>query len=468
MNHLAFFVSAFTTSENAPAPAPGLFWCLPFVALLLSIALLPLIPRCAHWWEHNRNKLIVSVVLGLVVMTYYTLSSGGYGGYLPGWPSLGQLIHHAILNEYIPFIILLFSLYTISGGIRLDGDIPAHPTTNCLFLLAGAILANIIGTTGASVLLIRPLLHVNAERRHVTHTIVFFIFLVSNIGGCLTPIGDPPLFLGYLRGVPFVWTLKLFPLWLTAVGLLLCVYYGIERIMYKKERKTDVQQDERIRKPFQITGRRNFLLMAGVIASVCFLVPGQKLPFTNLVVPNIHLREVILLVLAGLSIKVTPLHIHKANGFGFGPILEVAFLFIGIFITMQPAIEILRANGAALGVTSPLQFFWGTGLLSSFLDNAPTYVVFFELAGVLPPADGNVLHQVATGSTQISAALLLAISAGSVFMGANTYIGNGPNFLVKSIAEERGVPMPGFFGYMLYSLTILIPLFVVISLIFFR
>ena len=470
MNPIPLLLNAVTVTvtEGAPAHAPGLFWCLPFVALLLAIALLPLIPRCAHWWEHNRNKLLVSVALGGVVIVYYAFTSGGFAGSAPGWPALERLSHHAILEEYIPFIILLLSLYTISGGIRLDGDIPAHPITNALFLLLGAVLANIIGTTGASMLLIRPLLHVNSERHRVTHTVVFFIFLVSNIGGCLTPIGDPPLFLGYLKGVPFAWTLRLWPLWLTAVGCVLFLYYLIDYWAYKAERKTDIQQDERIRIPFQITGRRNFFLLGGVIAAVCLLVPDQHFPFTSMVIPNYFLREIALLGLAGLSLKVTPLRIHKANGFGFGPILEVAFLFVGIFITMQPPIEILRLQGASLGVTTPLQFFWASGLLSSFLDNAPTYAVFFELAGVLPASGGDVLHNVVTGSGQISTALLLAISAGSVFMGANTYIGNGPNFMVKSIAEERGVPMPGFFGYMAYSAAILIPVFVVITFLFFR
>ena len=467
MNSLSLLLTVATATEASPSHAPGLVWCLPFAALLLAIALLPLIPRCAHWWEHNRNKLLVSAILACVVMLYYTLCTGGFGGSAPGWPALKLMLHHSILNEYIPFIILLLSLYTISGGIRLDGDIPAHPITNVLFLLLGAVLANLIGTTGASMLLIRPLLHVNSERHRVTHTVVFFIFLVSNIGGCLTPIGDPPLFLGYLKGVPFAWTLRLWPMWLVSVGLVLIVYYFIDLRLYKMEGKTDIQQDERIRIPFQITGRRNFFLLGGVIAAVCLLVPNQLIPFTSIAVPNYFLREIVLLGLAGLSLKVTPLRIHKANGFGFGPILEVAFLFIGIFITMQPPIEILRIQGASLGVTTPMHFFWASGLLSSFLDNAPTYAVFFELAGVIPSNGADVLHNVSTGSGQISAALLLAISAGSVFMGANTYIGNGPNFMVKSIAEERGVPMPGFFGYMAYSAAILIPLYGVLTLLFF-
>ncbi len=449
------------------AAPPGLFWCWPFVFLLLAIAIFPLVPRLSHWWESNRSKLLISVFLAAVVCAYCFLRTGEPGA-PQGAAAVVLLLHHSIVNDYIPFIILLFSLYTISGGIRLSGDIPAHPATNAGFLLLGAVLANIIGTTGASMLLVRPLLQINSERRHTTHTFVFFIFLVSNIGGCLLPIGDPPLFLGFLRGVPFLWTLRLFPLWLTAVGAVLAVYAVLEIIANRKESRRDIQLDETQIIPLRLDGKFNFPLLAGVVLAVAVLVPGEKLPLTSWTIPDACLREIVLLALAGLSLLRTPREIHKYNEFSFGPIAEVACLFLGIFITMQIPIEILRAQGAALGITSPMQFFWASGSLSSFLDNAPTYVVFFELAGALPSQGAQTLGGLATATGHVSLLTLIAISAGSVFMGANTYIGNGPNFLVKSIAESRGVRMPTFLGYMVYSALVLIPIFAVISLIFFR
>jgi len=447
---------------------PGLLWVLPFVALLLSIAILPLIPKLAHWWEKNWVKLAVALALGAVVTAYYLLRGYGFAGAPAGTHSLARVLEHAILADYIPFIVLLFSLYTISGGIRLTGDIPAHPGTNTLFLLIGAALASFVGTTGASMLLIRPLLQINSERRHIKHTVIFFIFLVSNIGGSLLPVGDPPLFLGYLRGVPFLWTLHLVPIWAFTTGILLVVYFVFDAIAYHSESPRAIRLDESLRQPIRLRGQRNILLLAGVVVAVGLLVPGRALPVVGWMVPE-HLREVVQLALAGLSLYWTPREIHKANHFSFTAIAEVACLFIGIFITMQVPIEILKIKGESLGVTQPLAFFWMTGALSSFLDNAPTYVVFFELAGSLHlPAGAPVVTGLATATGGILYLNLLAISAGAVFMGANTYIGNGPNFLVKSIAEHRGVKMPSFFGYMLYSGAILIPVFVLVSLIFFR
>lgn len=449
-----------------PPHSPSLFWCWPFVGLLLVIAFFPLVGRMSHWWEHNKNKLYVSLLLAGVVCAYYAFRQDGLVA-LPSSHAVVQLLHHAIINDYIPFIVLLFALYTISGGIRLSGDIPAHPATNTAFLFLGAVSASLIGTTGASMLLIRPLLQVNSERRYTTHTVIFFIFLVSNIGGSLLPIGDPPLFLGYLRGVPFLWTLRLFPIWITAVTILLAAYFIMDTFKYRHESKKDIQLDEVQRVPLRLEGKRNFFLLACVILAVSLLVPGQQLPLTSWVVPNLYLREIVLLLLAGLSLICTPGTIHEKNEFKFGPIAEVACLFVGVFVTMQVPIEILRLRGEALGVGTPLQFFWASGFLSSFLDNAPTYVVFFELAGVLPSSGMTVLTNVATATGHIPCSTLLAISAGAVFMGANTYIGNGPNFLVKSIAEHQGVPMPSFLGYMRYSAAILIPVFILVSVLFF-
>ena len=460
-------MSALAATDTA-LPQPGMLWCLPFACMLMAIALFPLIPRLSHWWEHNRSKLAVSLVLGMIVCGYYAFGRSASGGLSPNMAALGALLRHAVLDDYVPFIVLLLSLYTISGGIRLSGDIPAHPATNAGFLLLGAVLANLIGTTGASVLLVRPLLQINAERRHTVHTFVFFIFLVSNIGGCLLPIGDPPLFLGYLRGVPFLWTLALFPLWFVAVATVLGLYVIVEVLAYRKEPPKSIQRDETLRIPLKLEGKFNFALLALVVLAVAVLVPGQRTPFLSVQVPDVYLREIILLAMAGLSLACTPRVIHRENAFGFGPMGEVACLFIGVFVTMQIPVELLRAQGLSLGIHSPMQFFWATGLLSGLLDNAPTYVVFFELAGILPAQGGTVLGGVATATSQIPVPALLAISAGSVFMGALTYIGNGPNFLVKSIAESRGVPMPGFFGYLLYSGVILVPVFIVMSLIFFR
>ncbi len=316
-------------------------------------------------------------------------------------------------------------------------------------------------------LLIRPLLQINSERRNVAHTVIFFIFLVSNIGGSLLPVGDPPLFLGYLRGVPFLWTLHLFPIWLFTIPFVLAVYFVFDYIAHKRETPQAIRLDETRLKPLKLSGKRNFLLLAGVVLAVGILVPGRPLPFTSWKVPDIYIREFVQLALAGISMVWTPRHIHDVNHFSFHAIAEVACLFIGIFITMQVPIEILQMKGETLGVTRPLAYFWCTGALSSFLDNAPTYVVFFELAGTLHHAPGAILTGLQTATGSIATKNLLAISAGAVFMGANSYIGNGPNFLVKSIAEHRGVKMPSFFGYMLYSGAILLPVFILASLIFF-
>jgi len=308
----------------------------------------------------------------------------------------------------------------------------------------GAVLASLIGTTGASVLLIRPLLATNQERSHVAHTVVFFIFIVSNIGGCLTPLGDPPLFLGYLLGVPFTWTLRLTPHWLLAVGLVLAAYYAVERRLHAKETPTTLTRDRTEIRPIRITGRRNVVFLIAVVASVA----GLGAPH----------RELAMVLVSVISLAFTPKAVREANRFTFHAIYEVAALFAGIFLTMLPALGILHARGPELGLVAPWQFFWATGLLSSFLDNAPTYLTFVAIAQSLrlPPEVVGVTHDV-----------LAAISVGAVFMGANTYIGNGPNFMVRALAEERGVKMPSFGAYMLYSTAVLIPVFVIITLVFF-
>jgi Na+/H+ antiporter NhaD/arsenite permease-like protein len=452
-----------------PAPAelsvPHLVWTSPFLVLLLGIALLPLIPRTCRWWEHNRSKLLVSLGLSLVVLVYYGARRFGFRGSAPGFESLVAVAEHAILRDFTPFMALISSLYIISGGMRLRGDLRARPLLNTGALGLGAVLASLIGTTGASMLLIGPLLETNRERRRVRHTVVFFIFLVSNIGGCLLPVGDPPLFLGYLQGVPFGWTLTLVGPWLFTVATLLAVYYVWDWLAYRREDPADLAADASTYEPLRLQGRVNLIWLAGVVLSVGLIIPGRALPGTDIVVGE-FVREGVMLGLIGLSLATTPRGLRCGAGFSFAPVAEVACLFLGIFLTMQVPIEILQARGREIGLTTPSHFFWVAGGLSSILDNAPTYAVFFEAAKALKPnaAGGGV--GLLDGAV-IRTDLLAAISLGSVFMGAITYIGNGPNFLVKSIAERQGVVMPSFFGYMLYSGCILLPLFGAVSLLFF-
>ncbi len=460
--------------------APHLVWTLPFVALLLCIAILPLIHRTEHWWHRNGNKLIVALSLAAVTLLYYLLRGSGFGhgdhAAGPGLPTVLAVLNHAIIADYVPFIVLLFSLFTISGGINLRGDIPAHPATNTLIIGIGAGLASFIGTTGASMVLIRPLLQINRERDRKVHTVIFFIFAVSNCGGLLLPIGDPPLFLGYLRGVPFFWTFKLVAEWAVCVAILLVVYYAFDRYAWKHETRKAIALDERIRQPLVIRGLAlNLPLLLGVIAAVALLVPGKEVPGTGWVVPAelpvvghlIGLRELVQLALAGISMAFTAREVRLLNEFDFFAITEVACLFVGIFVTMHVPIEIRNAKGPELGSNSPIRFFWATGLPSSFLDNAPTYVVFFETAKTLTECDVPGAMKLLDGSC-LDTKHLIALSCGAVFMGANTYIGNGPNFMVKAIAEQSGVKMPSFFGYMIYSVGILIPIFLLLTWLFMR
>ncbi len=413
--------------HEAFVPSPA--WTLPFAGLLLAIAVLPL--TAPRFWESNLRKLMVAALLAAPVLALY----------LRAHP--GALVHTA--QDYVSFIVLLGGLFVISGGIHLEGDLEATPRTNAAFLGAGAILASFVGTTGASMLLIRPLLQTNRERKHVVHTVVFFIFLVSNIGGCLTPLGDPPLFLGYLLGVPFAWTLRLFLPWLFTTGLVLAVYLVWDRRAHATEARADLKRDFYEVRRLRVAGKENFVLLLGVLGAVALLTAPW--------------REIAIVGLTALSYARTDPGLRKVNRFTFHPILEVAALFAGIFVTMLPALDLLRARGAELGVHEPWHFFWATGVLSSFLDNAPTYLTFLALAqGLGLPSD----------VAGVPNAILAAVSLGAVFMGANTYIGNGPNFMVRSIAEERGVRMPSFGGYMLYSGGVLIPVFLVVTLVFFR
>jgi Na+/H+ antiporter NhaD/arsenite permease-like protein len=428
----------------------------PFVLLLGAIAVFPLMAATSHWWEHNHNKLIVAAGLGLITLAY--LAVGHPAG---GFDRAGMTLWHTIVHEYIPFIILLFSLYTICGGIRIAGDLPAHATTNTLFMAAGGALASFIGTTGAAMLLIRPLLETNSERKHVAHTVVFFIFIVCNCGGLLLPLGDPPLFLGYLKGVPFLWTLNLWPSWLFVNGALLAVYFLWDHFYaYPRETKRDIAKDEVRVHRLRFSGLwPNAFLVAGVVLAVGLLDSSKPVPGTNWT-PWFYLREAVLLGLVAVSLLMGTTSIRVANSFNYVAIIEVACLFVGIFICMQPALEILRARGGSLGINTPERFFWATGSLSSVLDNAPTYLVFMQAAKSVT-FDGRTIAGVAEP-------LLEAISLGAVLMGAMTYIGNGPNFMVKTIAESSGVKMPSFFGYIIYSVCVLLPILFVNVLLFVR
>lgn len=437
---------------------PPMWWLgtLPFVGLLLSIAVLPLIPFTAHWWENNINRLAVAIGSGGLTLLYYLIADG--------WHAAALAVEHAIPSEYVPFIVLLFSLYVISGGIAITGDLKATPEINLTFIGVGALIASFIGTTGASMLLIRPLLETNRERKHVVHTVVFFIFLVSNIGGSLLPIGDPPLFLGYLRGVPFEWTLTLWPEWLFTSVVLLVIYYIVDRIMVRRETPARIAHDTAARTPLRMQGSFNLLLLLGIVSAVAFLDPSKPIPGTDYS-PFPFMRELVMLGLSGLSILLTKKSIRELNRFNYHAIAEVAALFVGIFIAMQVPLAVLNANGASLGLSTPTQFFWLTGILSSFLDNAPTYVVFFQTASAMTSDAGEGILALTNGSF-VREDLLVGISLGSVFMGAMTYIGNGPNFMVKSIAEQSGVRMPSFFGYFFIAIIVLVPVFIVVNLIF--
>ena len=438
----------------------SIVWVVPFVCMLLSIAVCPL--AVPHFWHHHFGK--VAAFWGLAFLVPCAIAFG------PG-TAFAQLIH-VLLGEYLPFIILLFSLFTVAGGVRLTGQLVGTPTVNTGILLIGTILASWMGTTGAAMLLIRPLLRANAHRKYRMHSVIFFIFLVANIGGSLSPLGDPPLFLGFLKGVSFFWTtLHLFAKTCILSAILLVVFFLLDTMLFNKEGKPAAPNTTASSEKLGLDGKINLLLLLFVVISV--LVSGMWKPGvsfdvfgTEVELQNLS-RDVALLVIAWLSLRLTTKECRELNGFSWGPIEEVAKLFIGIFISMIPAIAILRAGEA--GALSPViqmvfhdgqpvnsMFFWLSGILSSFLDNAPTYLVFFNTA------TGDPVHLMGEWAETLS-----AISAGSVFMGAVTYIGNAPNFMVRSIAEEQGVPMPSFFGYMIWSVGFLFPCFALITWLFF-
>jgi Na+/H+ antiporter NhaD/arsenite permease-like protein len=430
----------------------------PFVLLLLAIALLPLLAH--RWWESNRNKALVGAVLAIPFAVWLVRTFGDEGAHA---------LRHFLL-DYVAFLALLGALYVIAGGIHVRGSLAGSPLSLTGMLAIGAVLANLVGTTGASMVLVRPLLRATRTRESRAHVVVFFIFIVSNCGGVLTPFADPPLFLGFLKGVPFEWTLGLWKEWALVIGVLLIVFGVVDsRILDREElRRPGAQLEEALKhEPIGIEGLHNCLFLGAIVLVTLgrgqgWWNAGRPWPFGP--------AEAAMVGIALLSWFTTARGIHRANRFSFGPINEVAILFLAIFVTMVAPLHLLNAHGADLGMHEPWQFFWATGSLSSFLDNAPTYLTFAATAagqvGIAPDGSQYLKDFLASGPQ--AGLTLAAISCGAVFMGAMTYIGNGPNFMVKAIAEEEGVKMPSFFGYMGWSLAILVPTFVLVTFVFFR
>lgn len=446
---------------------------IPFIGMLLSIAVFPLVK--GEWWE--RHQLLVALAWSVIFLVPFVA--------VYGFEITAEQLSETIIGDYIPFIVLLLGLYVVAGGIHIGGSIAGTTRNNVIILLIGSLLASWVGTTGAAMLLIRPLLRANHWRKYRAHIVVFFIFMVANIGGCLTPLGDPPLFLGYLRGVPFFWTLQhIWPILLVNLVLLCVIYIFVDRHFLKKEGKENYRQlelmsraDDRV--PIHILGWHNLFYLAIIIIGVILngLIPqmeqfidgstgktfGMSIFGTHVGIE--YIAQIALIFVAMLlSWFTTSRKDRSRNNFEWDPIAEVAKLFIGIFITMIPALAILRAYGSSLGIDTPLEFFWATGALSSFLDNSPTYVVFLTTAGTL---GSDAIGALTTAAGAVDPSILLAISAGAVFMGAVTYIGNAPNFMVKNIAEGAGVKMPSFFKYIGWAFCFLIPVFIIDTILFF-
>ena len=461
---LGAWMPALALAADLDGSRLSVLWGVPFAGVLLSVALLPLV--APHFWHHHFGKVTAAWALAFLLPFAWVFG--------PLAAAAGLV--HALLAEYLPFVILLAALFTVAGGIYIRGNLHGSAALNTGLLAIGALLASFMGTTGASMLLIRPLIRANDGRKHVTHVVVFFIFIVSNAGGSLTPLGDPPLFLGFLKGVDFFWTLQhIWPETLFLVGVLLGLFFLLDAWFWRQagERLAVDPTPDTPPAAFGFDGKFNFALLGVIVAQV--LMSGLwkselqwELLGTSIGLPGL-VRDAGLIMVTVASLLLTPRQVHEDNQFGWGPMQEVAKLFAGIFLTIIPVIAMLKAGvqgpfGAIVAAVTgadgqpiPAMYFWASGLLSSFLDNAPTYLVFFNTAGGDPATLMGA-----------QAATLAAISAGSVFMGANTYIGNAPNLMVKAIAEDRGVAMPSFFGYMLWSCGILLPLFALITLIWLR
>ena len=458
--------AVWAAGESGTESGVPLWLCIPFAGLLLCIAVMPLVK--GEWWEAHQPLVVVLWILVMVIP--FAL--------LYGVGSAAETVLECTVNDYLTFIVLLFGLFCVSGNITMEGDFAGSPRINVGLLALGTLLASCIGTTGASMLMVRPVIKMNSWRRRKSHIMIFFIFMVSNMGGCLTPIGDPPLLMGFMRGVPFFWSLHLFPVLIFNMVILLFVFYHLDKRNYRRDiaegRKPDISKPGT---EFRIDGLHNIVFLVMIVAAVILsgVLPGMPAfqdaagnargihIFGEVSLSYPSLIEIALILLAAfLSFKTTDKEVRVKNHFTWGAIKEVAVLFIGIFITMQPALMLLKAVGPNLGITEPYQMFWATGALSSFLDNTPTYLVFLTTAGTLGFTGG-----IATTLGTLPAKMLSAISCGAVFMGANTYIGNAPNFMVKSISDENGVNMPSFFGYMLWSVAVLIPVFIIDMFVFF-
>ncbi|MCP4633240.1 MAG: sodium:proton antiporter [candidate division Zixibacteria bacterium] len=438
---------------------------IPFVGILLSIAIFPLIAPI--FWEHHFPK--ISFAWALIFAIPFLFFYRGDAVY--------EILHIYII-DYIPFIILLWGLFTVSGGILVRGTLAGNPKVNTIILIIGTILASWMGTTGASMLLIRPLIRANRDRKYKLHSIIFFIFLVSNIGGALTPLGDPPLFLGFLHGVPFFWTLNILPHMLVTSGILLILYFVIDTFLFIKEQPVTKKATKK--EPLKIEGIHNIIFLAGIMGAVLLSGiwrPGEMNVFGIHVGIQNTIRDVLIITMGMFSLWTTKKVIRDDNEFSWFPIKEVAYLFAGIFMTIIPALSMLKAGSEGAlafiidAVKEPTHYFWITGILSSFLDNAPTYLTFFNLAegrlGITDAQVTSILTGITNGNAELFISFLKAISAGAVFFGAATYIGNAPNFMVRSITEESKIKMPSFFGYMLWSVGILVPIFVIVTFIFF-
>ena len=458
--------AVWAAGEGGAESGVPLWLCIPFAGLLLCIAVMPLVK--GEWWEAHQPLVVVLWILVMVIP--FAL--------LYGVGSAAETVLECTVNDYLTFIVLLFGLFCVSGNITMEGDFAGSPRINVGLLALGTLLASCIGTTGASMLMVRPVIKMNSWRRRKSHIMIFFIFMVSNMGGCLTPIGDPPLLMGFMRGVPFFWSLHLFPVLIFNMVILLFVFYHLDKRNYRRDiaegRKPDISKPGT---EFRIDGLHNIVFLIMIVAAVILsgVLPGMPAfqdaagnargihIFGEVSLSFPSLIEIALILLAAfLSFKTTDKEVRVKNHFTWGAIKEVAVLFIGIFITMQPALMLLKAVGPNLGITEPYQMFWATGALSSFLDNTPTYLVFLTTAGTLGFTGG-----ISTTLGTLPAKMLSAISCGAVFMGANTYIGNAPNFMVKSISDENGVNMPSFFGYMLWSVAVLIPVFIIDMFVFF-
>lgn len=423
------------------------YMLIPFVAMLLCIAILPL-TKAEEWWEHNLHKLYVSLILGVPVGIWLCCNG------------MAHNLEHQMIYDYVPFILLLMALFVTTGGICIKGDLKATPGINTSILALGFMLASFMGTTGAAMLLIRLLIKTISERKYKAHTILFFIAIVANCGGLLTPLGDPPLFLLFQKGAEFTWFFSLFPQWFVAGVLLLGIYYVMDLYYYKREPKENILADNTQTEPIRVTGTINIVWLLCVIASTMF-INGKYIPAMAEHDAPFYLkllREWVFIAIIALSMYTTKKVVRKANGFSWTPILEVACVFCGIFATMTPALAFLEGMKGDIQqvLSEPWQYVYGTGILSAFLDNAPTAMVFNSMA-----PEGAV-------AGLANDAFLGAISVGAVFFGALTYIGNGPNFMVKAIAEQSGIKMPSFFGYMTkFSLIICLPVYIIVQIIFF-